>query len=158
MEFMKILTNILYSLFFILLIGGAALFVLPSMPFLGHLDVKIVKSGSMEPGIMTGGIVVVQAKPVYGVGDVITFTSTGADIPTTHRIVGTEVVEGETLFVTKGDVNEEWDTELIAVHAIRGTVLFTLPYVGFILDFARQPLGFALLIGLPALLIVIDEI
>ena len=39
-----------------------------------------------------------------------------------------------------------------------GKVLFTVPYAGFILDFARQPIGFALLIGVPAALIMLEGV
>ncbi|MDO8335781.1 MAG: hypothetical protein Q7T74_03320, partial [Candidatus Saccharibacteria bacterium] len=39
-----------------------------------------------------------------------------------------------------------------------GRVAIAVPYVGFILDFARQPIGFSLLILLPALMIIFAEI
>jgi signal peptidase len=123
-----------------------------------HIEVKIVKSGSMEPAIKTGGIVTIRPVSEYKVGDVITFTSSGADIPTTHRIVGTEFLDGVTQFVTKGDANEERDTALVLPKDVVGKVLFTVPYLGFILDFARQPIGFGLLVGIPAFLIIFDEI
>ena len=155
---MKWLTRIMYGMFALVLILGAGLLVAPSVPLLGHVEVKIVKSGSMEPHIMTGGIVLIREASSYREGDVITFASAGSVIPTTHRIVGTEVVDGVSQFVTKGDANEERDTALVPPETIKGKVLFTVPYVGFILDFARQPLGFFLLVGIPALLIVIDEV
>ncbi len=155
---MKWLTRILYGAFGIIVLCTVLLFLAPTLPYFGHIDLKIVKSGSMEPGIMTGGIVLIREAASYGVGDIITFTSESSDIPTTHRIVGTEMSGDELLFVSKGDANEERDTNLVRGDAIIGKVLFTVPYVGFVFDFARQPIGFALLIGLPALLIVIDEI
>ena len=153
----KIFSYILYSFYTLILIGLALLFIAPPLPGFNALDVKIVKSGSMEPNIMTGAVVVVRETPSYGMNDVITFTSEGANIPTTHRIIGTEMVDGQEYFVTKGDANEERDTNLVATSDILGKVVLDLPYVGFVLDFARQPIGFALLIGLPALLIIIDE-
>lgn len=154
---MKTLYNIVYGLCACALIGIAVLFFLPSHPLASGLAVKIVKSGSMEPVIMTGGIVVIHPSTSYEVGDIITFQSSGADIPTTHRIRSTYVEDGKTLFVTKGDANEDADTEPASRDDVIGKVLFTVPYVGFVLDFARRPLGFALLIVLPALLIIIDE-
>jgi hypothetical protein len=33
-----------------------------------------------------------------------------------------------------------------------------VPYLGYILDFAKKPIGFVLLVGVPAGLIIIDEI
>jgi len=155
---MKTLYKIVYGFFAMVLISIAVLFFAPASPLLGGVDVKIVKSGSMEPGIITGGIVVIHESPSYVPGDIITFQSQGADIPTTHRIVSEQQEDGKMMFVTKGDANEEADTALAARETVLGKVLFTVPYVGFILDFARQPIGFGLLIVLPALLIVIDEV
>lgn len=154
----KIFSYIIYSFYTLIVIGLVLLFIAPPIPSIGALDVKIVKSGSMEPNIMTGAVVVVRETPSYGLNDVITFTSEGASIPTTHRIIGTEMVDGQEYFVTKGDANEERDTNLVSPSDILGKVMVDIPYVGFILDFARQPVGFALLIGLPALLIILDEL
>ncbi len=128
-------------------------------PIPGNFSVKIVKSGSMEPTIKTGGIVVIRPTSQYGVGDVITFgKDTKTQIPTTHRIVEEKIENGQTLFTTKGDANDSVDPAPIKKSDIRGRVLFTLPYVGFILDFAKKPLGFVLIVGIPALLVIIDEI
>lgn len=154
----KILSFILYSFYALILAGLAILFFVPPIPGLSEFEVKIVKSGSMEPTIMTGAVVVVQATPVYGVGDVITFSSHDSVIPTTHRIIGTGIADGKEYFVTKGDANEERDANLVSVSDILGKVMVDVPYLGFVLDFARQPVGFALLIGLPALLIILDEL
>lgn len=145
-------------MFAVVLLFAAVLFFTPTLPYVGHLDLKIVKSGSMEPSIMTGGVVAIREVATYGVGDVVTFISGGSDIPTTHRITGTEMANGELMFVTKGDANEERDTDLLQNKSIVGKVLFSVPYVGFILDFARKPLGFGLLIVLPAFLIILDEV
>lgn len=155
---MKVISYIMYGIFMLVLIMAAALFVVPSIPHFSNFQVKIVKSGSMEPYMMTGGIVVIRNATSYVEGEVITFTGHSSEIPTTHRIIGTENVDGVTHFITKGDANEERDTETVTTDMILGKVFFTVPYVGFILDFARQPLGFFLLIGIPALLIVIDEV
>ncbi len=154
----SIVSKFIYGVCALVLLCVASFFLLPHVPGFGTLDIKIVKSGSMEPNIMTGGIVLIREAPAYNIGDIITFKGSGSDVPTTHRIVGTEVVGGKTFFVSKGDANEERDNDLVAPRTILGKVLFTAPYVGFLLDFSRKPLGFALLIGVPALLIVIDEI
>ncbi len=155
---MKVLRFIMYSLFFTLVAGALLLFFSPQIPFGPDAEVKIVKSGSMEPTIMTGAAVLIAAESVYEIGDVITFTDTNASIPTTHRIITSEVREGETVFITQGDANEEPDIAPVYPRQIIGRAVLATPYVGFIFDFARQPLGFALLVGIPALLIIIDEV
>jgi len=154
----KFLNFILYSLFSLIVLGLLLLFLLPSVSFLGNYEVKVVKSGSMEPAIMTGAVVLVKEEISYKIGDVITFATEGADIPTSHRIIGFEERNGEVVFETKGDANEDADIGLVAKENILGKVVLDLPYIGYILDFARQPLGFALLIGIPALIIILDEI
>lgn len=154
----KIFSFLIYSFYAVILVGLAVLFFKPSVLGLNAFEVKIVKSGSMEPTIMTGAVVVVQPAPVYKVGEVVTFSSKDSVIPTTHRLIGVEDVEGKKYFVTKGDANEEQDANLLLADDILGKVIVDIPYLGFILDFARQPAGFALLIGVPALLIIIDEL
>ncbi len=155
---MKLLSFSFYALFLLILLGVGMLFVGPAVPGLPQLEVKIVKSGSMEPSIMTGGVVVVAPAPAYQNGEVITFADQNASIPTTHRIVETYAENGQTWFVTKGDANDSVDALPVAEGEVVGRVLLTVPYVGFLFDFARQPLGFALLIVLPALLIVLGEV
>ena len=155
---MRILRMTCYGAFGIVLVLAGVVFLSPQLPYLGSVEVKIVKSGSMQPAIKTGGIVVLTKSDRYVLGDIVTFDSANSQIPTTHRIVGLQG-EGESLsFVTKGDANEDPDTDLAQASKIHGKVLFSLPYVGFILDFARKPLGFSLLIALPALLIIFDEL
>lgn len=157
---MKILRTVCMIVFALILLLGGLLFLGPSLPYapLGTLEVKIVKSGSMEPSITTGGIVALRPSVVYNLGDVITFDGVMTQIPTTHRIVGFEENNGTRMLVTKGDANEERDNELVPLSQVRGKVLFSVPYIGYILDFARKPIGFLLLIVLPAFMIIIDEV
>lgn len=156
---MKTIFNILYYLFVACILGIAVLLLASMVPVPGNIKVKIVKSGSMEPAIKTGGIVVITPSDTYSVGDIITFgQDTKTQIPTTHRIVR---IEGEgplRAFATKGDANNDEDPAPTRLSDIKGKVLFTLPYLGFILDFAKKPLGFALLVGIPALAIIFDEL
>jgi signal peptidase I len=112
----------------------------------------------MEPAIMTGSLVVVVPKENYQLNEVVTFKSTSAEVPTTHRIVNIEEREGTLWFTTKGDANEEADTAVTPLSSLIGKVVVAVPYVGFVLDFARQPLGFTFLIVLPALMIIFGEI
>lgn len=137
---------------------GLLLVLLQSSLIPGY-EVRIVQSGSMEPAISTGSVVVLKKMPSYTEGQVITFGGEArGSIPTTHRIIGTEVVGGELVFITKGDANPEADVDPVEASSVRGAVLVTIPALGYLLDFARQPIGFALLIGLPALLIVTEEV
>lgn len=154
---MKILGKIIYGSIITLLLGVAGLFFASFVPAFG-VEIKIVKSGSMEPAIPTGSLVVVRPSDVYKVGDVITFgEDTKKQIPTTHRIESIRTGQGGPFYTTKGDANEERDQQETPAKDVIGKVLFHVPGAGYVLDFARQPLGFALLIGLPAAMIIIDE-
>lgn len=155
---MKTVFSILY---YVVALGALALgllLVLLQSSLIPGYEVRIVQSGSMEPAISTGSVVVVKQETSYSEGQVITFGGQErGSLPTTHRIIGTEIVAGDLVFVTKGDANAEADIDPVAADTVRGRVLLAIPTLGYLLDFARQPLGFALLIGLPALLIVTEE-
>ncbi len=156
---MKIFFNTFYYLVAFGALSLGLLLVLLQSSIVPGYEVRIVQSGSMEPAISTGSVVVIQKKDSYLVGQVVTFgEQTQNSIPTTHRIISTEVQDGKLVYLTKGDANEEVDVDQVALSDIRGVVLFTIPALGFLLDFARQPAGFALLIGLPAALIIFEEI
>lgn len=156
---MKLVGKITYGLFVTLLVAVAGLLLVSLLPITGNLEVKIVKSGSMEPNIKVGSLVVVVPGAHYAVGDVITFgKDTKTSIPTTHRILAVRQEDGQTFFTTKGDANEEQDPREVAANEVIGKVWLSVPFAGYVLDFARQPLGFALLIGVPAALIVVDEV
>lgn len=153
------ISKLFYAVFILLLLGVAGLFLATLLPIPGNVQVKIVKSGSMEPAILTGSVVVLKPQSSYAVGDVITFgEDTGSQIPTTHRIVSIHNENGSIFYQTKGDANEEADNVRIAADDVVGRVLFAVPYAGYVLDFAKQPIGFTLMIGLPAGVIILDEL
>jgi signal peptidase len=155
MTMKKLSSFILNTTVLLILLGVGGLLLMSKLQIPGAVEVKIVKSGSMEPSIHTGGLVFVRPAPTYAVGDVITFgADTSTRIPTTHRIASMREEEGETLYSTKGDANEEVDAGETAADAVIGKVVFSMPYAGYILDFAKQPLGFALLVALPAALVI----
>lgn len=151
------LFNYLYYAFIAILVVFGALLV-ASYIGVGGVSVKIVQSGSMEPAIQTGSIVVVKPVADYKVNDVITFVFSPADqIPTTHRIVEERIVAGASRYITKGDANEDRDPREVLERNIDGKVLLSIPFLGYLLDFVRQPLGFGLLVGIPAAYVVFEE-
>ena len=112
----------------------------------------------MEPHIRVGSIVVIKPSATYEVGDVITFgQDTKTQIPTTHRIVATEGVGAALTFTTKGDANDAPDSSATSIRDVHGKVIFTVPYVGYFLAFAKTKLGFFLVVGIPALLVCLEE-
>ncbi|MBP6884145.1 MAG: signal peptidase I [Candidatus Pacebacteria bacterium] len=136
------------------------LFLIISLfPVKGNYQIKVVLSGSMEPEIKTGSIVVIKPAKQYNIGDVVIFgKDTRTEIPTTHRLVSSRAVDGVMLYTTKGDANNAPDNTEIKLADIHGKVLFSIPYAGYVLDFIKKPLGLVLIIVIPAIFIVYDEI
>src|ERR1035437_9985037 len=98
------LFKILYTAFYVAIIVIVGLLLFALFPIKGNYQIKIVKSGSMEPSIKTGSIVIIKPEAQYKIGDVVTFgKDTKTDIPTTHRIVSNRAVDGVIMFTTKGD-------------------------------------------------------
>ncbi len=138
-----------------------ALFMVATMVrFPGNLSIKIVLSGSMEPAIPVGSVVIVKPTVAsYKIGDIITFgKDKKGEIPTTHRIVEMRVDNGTMVYVTKGDANNDRDADEVREDEIIGKVLVDLPYVGYVIALARKPLGMVFLIIIPALIVIGDEV
>lgn len=119
-----------------------------------------VKSGSMEPSIRVGSIVMMKGQEEYQAGDVITVRmERNAKETFTHRVV--EVVENEELgrivYRTKGDANPEIDRELVPKGRILGKVILTVPYLGYPVAIAQTQMGLTFLVIIPATLIVYSE-
>jgi len=136
----------------------ALLLIASLLPIPGNYKVLTVLSGSMQPAIKMGSVVVVRPASDYKIGDIITFGPySKTKPPTTHRIADIKVVNGQPIYITKGDANNAPDTREIQKKDVVGKVLFDAPYVGFAVDVARKPFGFALIIIVPAALIIFDE-
>lgn len=120
-----------------------------------------VMSGSMEPAIKVGSVVFVQeVKPeILEEGNIITFTSReDPNMSITHRLIAIEKKEGQTFFRTRGDANNSDDVAETLSGQIKGKVVFSLPFLGYLSAWVKKPLGFILLVILPALLIIVSEI
>ena len=120
--------------------------------------VDTVFSGSMEPQLKVGGVVVtrpVEAEDIK-VGDTITFYSPLSEQLTSHRVIAVE--EGSSVhFRTNGDANEDADPFIVPAQNVVGKVCFHLPYFGYVTQFVKTPLGFLLTLCLPGLIIIVME-
>ena len=158
---MKMIFNIFLSLFTLVFILVALLLLVSTfkLPFF-PLDARSVLTGSMEPAIETGSVVFVYPQESYGEGDVITFKPDGSEntISITHRIIAVSETEEGRVFTTKGDANQLEDTEPVLQKDVYGKVIFHIPYIGKLLDVAKTPWGFAALVIIPAVLVIVDEV
>lgn len=108
---------------FILFITG----VLPVYPV-------AVATGSMEPVIMTGDMVVVnktdKAKEQLKVGDVIQFRR--GNYTVIHRIIEISHDHEQMYYITKGDNNNAPDLGEVTPDMVIGRVEFHVPYAGWL--------------------------
>jgi len=142
-----------------LFIGICALLLVLSLPNSSWKALS-VQTGSMQPAINAGDMVLVHRVPASNlqIGDVITYVNShNKKQTTTHRIVA---INGSQITV-KGDANRSTDVP-ISASTVVGKVSYSLPRVGNALNFTREPLGMWMLLAvgvyLPALLISISEV
>jgi len=145
------------SFLVIVLLMAAALFTFLSPHFGWSVDT--VLSGSMEPQLNVGGVVVtrpIEADEIKA-GDIITFYSPLGGQLISHRIVGVEDGSSPS-FRTKGDANEDADSFVLPAENVVGKVCFHLPYFGYATQYIKTPLGLLLTLCLPGLIIVAMEV
>lgn len=106
-------------------------------------DIKVftIVSGSMEPSIVSGSMLFHQKTPFdeIQVGDVITYKLDNATIYITHRVIKVDS-ENQTL-LCKGDSNANVDSKAITNQQYQGTVLFHIPYLGYVMLFLGSDIG-----------------
>lgn len=97
--------------------------------FLG-IKTYVVVSGSMEPEIKIGDIVVAKSvkSEELQIGDIICFRQSHSII--THRIVEINKTSSGTEYKTKGDNNNTQDIEAVNEKQVEGKVINKIPALG----------------------------
>ena len=147
---------------FAVLVPAAVLVMASLVPVPGGLKIYTVLTGSMEPALPTGSLIIMRTGvPAVNitVGDIVTFKSPRSDdVLITHRIAKV-IGEGEGMrFITRGDANGAVDPWEVRFGNIAGVYQKHVPYVGFALEFAKTPMGLLLLVILPTVLIAGSEL
>jgi signal peptidase len=156
--------NVVYTAVSVLLLFIAGVTVLSALGLPQSLRFFVVQTGSMEPSIKTGSLVLVQPASIYSKDDVVTFHSLNdkdaqnRKTTITHRIANVEVNGSTTLYTTKGDANKTTDFIKIEKNVILGKVILTVPFLGYPVNYAKSQTGFILLIIIPATLIIFSEL
>lgn len=111
------------------------LLVLISLFSCNHFRIYCILSGSMEPTISTGSLILVDTDVSLQLHmeDIVTFTKQDSII--THRIVKQI---NDQKFITKGDANNNDDPTPLYKSQIIGKVILTIPYIGYIVLFIRR--------------------
>lgn len=156
MKIFKTIFNSFYWLitFSLVVIAATTAFSVFKIP--GGLKLLVVQSGSMEPTIKTGSVILVKKQDTYNVGDIISFVDAEKD-STTHRIIKSGLSLGKEVFNTKGDANQGDDREAVNIDSILGKTIYTVPYLGYLVSFTKTQKGFIFLIVVPAVIIIFSE-
>ena len=130
-------------------------------PVLVGMRSLTVLSGSMEPVLSTGDVVVeeVVRPQEVRVGDVITFTDpSDPNRRITHRVRSVRLDGSRARFTTKGDANdsvEKWETD---TGGRLGRVVYRVPLVGFAFARLGDPRARLGLVVVPAALLALIEL
>jgi len=148
----RMVLNVVFGALLLALLALAiAIVVIPA--FYSGTNLTVL-TGSMEPGIKPGDVVVTRGidstnDSTLNVGDVIAFLPYPDD-PTvvTHRIMGITATDGEISYVTKGDNNNSVDPwgPVEASH-VRGKVMYVVPKVGYVKQWFGSHAGVAITVA-----------
>lgn len=160
----KLLGKVGYYFILLILLSVAGIMILSTLNIPGGFKLYTVQSGSMEPALKTGSVVLSKPSNEYAEGDIITFKSQEdrnnpkPAVTTTHRIVGVEEKDDEFFYTTKGDANNGPDGNQITRDLILGKVVSSTPLIGYLIGFSRTPTGLITLVIIPATIIVYNEL
>jgi signal peptidase I len=99
----------------------------------GFMKARIVLTGSMEPIIKPGDVVLLAPTPRTQpkLGDIVSYTArrfSGESVGVfTHRIIGGDPVNG---WLVKGDANPSPDVQKPKAEDVSGVVFFVIPFIG----------------------------
>jgi len=130
----------------------ALLLALPTVT--GHRSLTVL-SGSMEPTLETGSIVVDQVvSPTEArIGDIVTFSDPNNPGRTiTHRLVKAKIVGDTAHMVTRGDANDASESWTIPADGEIGRVALHVPKLGYVRALIGSRNGYLVLMGLVMLL------
>jgi signal peptidase len=99
----------------------------------GFVKARIVLTGSMEPVIKPGDVVLLAPTPRTQpqLGDIVSYTArrfSGESVGVfTHRIIGGDPING---WLVKGDANPSPDVQKPKAEDVSGVVFFVIPLIG----------------------------
>ena len=143
-----------FAAFGVLLVA-LALVAVAAVPSLFGYHTYTIDGGSMEPTLSIGDAAVTKPSSPRSleVGDVIVRRDIQGGQPVLHRIVEVVSVDGQLAFITQGDENNAPDDQPVVLAGTGDKVIYSVPYAGYLLNFAETWYGRLFLIGLPLVLL-----
>lgn len=135
---------------------------LPVLPRLFGYGIFTVRSASMAQTAPVGSLVVARPLAVgeVRVGDVVLVgrTDVPGALPVLHRVVSLSRRTGELVVITQGDSNAAPDPTPYLLRGTTMTPVLTVPHAGRLLTAARTPIGWTVLIALPATALLLTHL
>jgi signal peptidase len=95
-----------------------------------------VLTQSMEPKLPPGTLIIIRPTPISDIkiGDVLTYQiKSGQPEVVSHRVISKSVdTKGRTTFITQGDNNDLPDAGPVQKVQIRGTLWYSIPWLGYL--------------------------
>jgi signal peptidase I len=135
---------------FVLVVAGTAL-AIQLAPAFGH-RLYAIRSGSMEPGLGVGDVVLVRETDGAAVGDILTYRLPNGAV-VTHRVLEIGARDGEATFSTKGDANPTADAAPVPAAWVIGIVAGQIPLLGFLVALIAMPIGIVSVLSIAGTLI-----
>lgn len=110
--------------------GGALAFIICFAWGLLPWRAVSVATGSMEPKLKVGDAAIVYQTENIAVGDVIQFQSGNHTV--LHRVIKITQLDGQTVYITKGDANSSADAGVVQAEDVTGKVVSSVPYLGWL--------------------------
>lgn len=143
--------NVLTAILLVILLALAAVL---AGPYLFGCRTFSVLTGSMEPEMPVGSLLIVNIKASpedIAPKDVITF-SLGGETLATHRVMEKNDAEGH--FITKGDANNA-DDGPVEYNRLVGKVLLCIPKLGVLATTIQSKRGIPIIAGLLIVIVLL---
>jgi signal peptidase len=117
-------------------VAAIILMAFSALSFSGNVKARIVLTGSMEPAISAGDVIITTpiTRKVPKVNDVVAYQAkrfNGDKVAVfSHRIIGGDIENG---FIVKGDANKSPDPQKPKAEDVLGVVFFVIPFIGNLL-------------------------
>lgn len=150
----RIISNVILAL--VLVVG-----ILVALSFSNNpsgIKLFTVMSGSMEPVLHTGSVIFIKSVAEYQINDIITRATDDPKVTITHRVIAKSEIDGQKSYQTQGDANDASDEGYFPQSSVLGKEFLTIPYLGYLINFAKTTQGLILIIVIPAVIIVYDEL
>jgi signal peptidase len=146
MKAVRIFQDVVLAL---LALAGAASIVLIAAMLIFNVSPSLVLTGSMEPTIKTGAVIISEPQPAsqIQIGDVVTVPRTNGEGMITHRVIDTQQTNGNVYTLSlQGDANANPDPSTYQVTTAN-RYLFSVPGAGYVVQFVKHyPIPAALLL------------